>query len=43
MIILKVLNYRLKRKVEETVVDVQFDFRKRIGTRNATFMLKMIM
>ena len=42
-IILKVLNDRLNRKVEETVDDVQFGFRKGMGTRNATFMLRMVM
>ena len=38
-IILKVLTDRLKKKMEETVGDVQFHFRKGMGTRNATFML----
>ena len=40
---LKALNDSLKRKVEETVDDVQFGFRKGMGTTNATFMLRMIL
>ena len=36
-IILKVLNERLKRKVEEPEDDVQFGFMKGMGTKNATF------
>ena len=42
-ITLKELNDRLKRRVEETVFDVQFGFRKGFGTRNATFNLGMVM
>ena len=41
--IMKVLNERLKSKVEENVDIVQFGFRKGLSTRNATFMLRMIM
>ena len=42
-IVLKVINERLKRKVEETVDKAQFGFRKGKGTRNAIFVLKTIM
>ena len=42
-IVLKVLDARLKSKVEEVVDKTQFEFRKRMGTRNATFMLRMLM
>ena len=42
-IILKIVNERMKRKVEETVDNVQFGFRKGLGTRNATFMLRTVM
>ena len=42
-IVLKVLDERLKRKVEEGVDKVQFGFRKGLGTRNATFMLRTVM
>ena len=41
-IILKVLDERLKRKVVETVDKVQFGFRKGMGCRNATFMLRTV-
>ena len=41
-IVLKVLDERLKVKVEETVDKAQFGFRKGRGTRNATFMLRTI-
>ena len=42
-IVLKVLNGRLEGKVNETVDNVQFGFRKGLGTRNATFMLITVM
>ena len=42
-IVLKVLNERLERKVNETIDNVQFGFRKGVGTRNATFMLRTVM
>ena len=42
-IVLKLLNERLERKVNETVDNVQFRFRKEVGTRNATFMLRTVM
>ena len=41
-ILLKVLDERLKRKVEEGVDKAQFGFRKGCGTRNATFMLRTV-
>ena len=42
-IILKVLDERLKSKVDEGVDKAQFGFRKGLGTRNATFMLRTVM
>ena len=42
-IVLKVLDRRLKRKVEEIVDKTQFGFKKGVGTRNATFMLRTVM
>ena len=42
-IVLKVLNERLEMKVNETVDNVQFGFRKRLGTKNATFMPRTVM
>ena len=42
-IIPKVLDDRLKRKAEETVDDVQFGFRKGMGTRIAIFTLRIVM
>ena len=42
-IILKVIDERLKSKVEETTNEAQFGFRRRKGTRNAIFLLRMIM
>ena len=42
-IVLKVLDVRLKSKVEETVDKAQFGFRKGSGTRNATFMLRTVL
>ena len=42
-IVLKVLDERLKTKVEETVDKAQFGFRKGSGTRNATFRLTTVM
>jgi hypothetical protein len=41
-IVLKVINERLKRKVEETVDGAQFGFRKNRGTRNAIFVLRRV-
>lgn len=40
---MKVLTDRLLRKIEETVGDVQFCIGKRMGIRNATFILRLIM
>ena len=42
-IVLKVIDERLKSKVEETTDDAQFGFRRRKSTRNAIFVLRMIM
>ena len=41
--LLKVMNVRLKVYVEETEDDVQFGFKNGTDTRNATFMLRMVM
>ena len=40
---MQVLDERLKRKVEEEVAKAQFGFRKGLGTRMATFMLRTVM
>ena len=41
---MKLLDRRLRRKVEETVGDAQFGFRKKtLGTRNATTMPRTVM
>ena len=42
-IVLKVIDERLKSKVEETTDEAQFGFRRRKGTRNAILVLKMLM
>ena len=42
-IFLKKVNEGLKNKVEETVDNMQFGFRKNLGTRNAIFILRMVM
>ena len=42
-IVLKVLEERRKGKVDETVDKAQFGFRKGMGTRTATFMLRAAM
>ena len=42
-IVLKVIDERLKSKVEETTDESQFGFKRRKGTRNAIFVLRMIM
>ena len=42
-IVLKVRDIRLRSKVEETVDDVLFGFRKGKGTRNAIFKLRTFM
>ena len=41
-IVLKVFGERLKAKVEEYVDEEQYGFKKKTGTRNATFVLKTI-
>ena len=41
-IVLRVIDERLRRKVEETVDRAQFGFRKGKGTRNAIFVLRTI-
>ena len=42
-IVLKVLNGRLARKVNEIVDNVQFGFRKGVRNSNAIFMLRTVM
>ena len=42
-IILKEVNERQKKKVEETINSVQFGFRKGLGARYETFMLRTVM
>ena len=42
-IILRILTNRNKRKIHETISDVQFGYKSGKGTRNVVFCLRMIM
>ena len=41
-LILRVIGRRIKRKIMENVDEMQYGFRQGKGTRNAIFVLKMI-
>ena len=41
-VILRVIGKRMKRKIQENVDEKQYGFRKGKGTRNAIFVLRMI-